>query len=85
MSQKFCNILICASLHHRYHLIKAIQDVEGTIMVGGALTHNALLLSMCDLKAIQMNMQCNLIHKLRLYEFKLGQNIAKAATFVIQR
>ena len=42
------------------------------------LTH-ALLLSIFDLKAGQMNMQCSLIQELMLYEFQLGYNVTKAA------
>ena len=31
MSQKFCNILVCASLWHVYHVTKAVQAMEGTL------------------------------------------------------
>ena len=44
-------------------------------MVVGALTHCALLHSICDLKATQMNMQFSLIEELMFYEFKLGHNV----------
>ena len=49
-----------------------------SIMVIGVLTCCALLHSMCDLKATQMNMQCSLIWKLMLYEFKLDYNTVDA-------
>ena len=44
MSQKFCNILLCASLPHIYLMNVAVQAVVGThvvgsIMVVGMLTH----------------------------------------------
>ena len=41
-------------------------------MVIGMLTFCALLYSMCNLKAIQMNMQCSLIWELTVYEFEQG-------------
>ena len=47
-------------------------------MIVGALTCCALLLSLCDLKAAQMNEQCSLIQILMLYKFKMGHNSAKA-------
>ena len=33
---------------------------------------------MCDLKDTQMNVQCNLIQELTLYEFELDHNAVKA-------
>ena len=47
-------------------------------MVVCVLTFCALLHSMCDLKAPQMNVQHSLIQELLLYEFKLGHNTAEA-------
>ena len=50
-----------------YHVIKAVQTVKkiptvvGNIAVVGALTHCVFLHSVCDLKAIQMNVQHCLI------------------------
>ena len=40
-----------------YHMAKAVQAVKGGIVVVGGLTYYALLHSMCDFKAAQMNMQ----------------------------
>ena len=50
----------------------------GSVVGIGALTCCAELHSMCDLKATQMNVQCNLIRELMLYEFDLTHNTAKA-------
>ena len=30
MSEKFCNIFVCASLWHVYHMTKAVQVMLGT-------------------------------------------------------
>ena len=43
----------------------------------GALTDCALLHSVCDLKAAQMNMQYGLIWKLMIYKYVLGNNTAE--------
>ena len=40
-------------------------------MVVGVLIHCALLFSLCDLKAVQMSLQYNLIWELILYKFEL--------------
>ena len=45
----------------------------GSIVVVSALTC-VLFHSMCDLKATQINVQCNLIMGIILYEFELGHN-----------
>ena len=83
MSQKFYNILVSISLPDVYHVTKADQVVVGThygcsILVVGSLTRCVLLHSMCNLKAAQMNMECNLICELKLYEFRMGSNAAEA-------
>ena len=65
VSQKFCNILVCAS------------NVGSSVVIG-VLTLCIFLHSMCDLKTTQMNMQHSIIQGLMLYEFKLGHNTAKA-------
>ena len=44
------------------------------IVVVDVLTCYALLHSVYDLKTVQMNIQCNLIWELMLYEFELGHN-----------
>ena len=49
----------------------------GSIAVVGARTCCALVYSMCDLKAVQMNMQCNLIRESMLEEFELRQKNQK--------
>ena len=75
VSWYFGNMLV---FWHVYHMTEVVQDVVGSqcsIMVIGALTC-ALLHSMCDLKATQMNDQHNLIWELILYELKLGYNAA---------
>ena len=76
MSQKFCNILVDASLWCIYHMTKTVQAVIGSIMVVSIVTH-ALLHCVCDLKAAQMNLQCSLMHELMLYKFKMGQEATK--------
>ena len=55
-----------------------VPAVFSSIVVVGALTHCALLHSVCDLKAAQMNMQSSLIQELLLYKFKLSYNTVKA-------
>ena len=76
--QKFCNILVHALiLWHIYHMTKAVQTVETSIMVVGVLTHYNLLHSTCDLKAAQVNVHHSLILKLILNKFKLGHNTVK--------
>ena len=44
------------------------------IVVVDVLTCYALLHSVYDLKTVQMNIQCNLIWELMLYEFEQGHN-----------
>ena len=83
ISQKFYNNLIHASIWHIDHIAEAVQAVEGnhcgiSIMVVGVLTCYALLHSMCNLKAAQMNVQCSLIQELMLYELKRGHNAIEA-------
>ena len=46
----------------------------GSMVVVGALTRCALLHSVSDLKAAQMNMHRYLIREIKLYEFELGHN-----------
>ena len=83
MKQKFCNISVCAGLWHAYHIVEPIQAVVATncgvssIMVVGVLACCALLHSMWDSKAAQMNVQHSLIQELMLYKFKLDHNIKK--------
>ena len=57
---------------------KKVATVFGSIMVLGALTHCALLHSMCYLKTARINVQCHLILELMLYEFELGHNEAES-------
>ena len=51
----------------------------GNIVLVGVLTHCALLHSVYDLKAAQINMQCCLIWDLILYKFELGHNTSQAS------
>ena len=74
MSQKFCNILECASL---YHMGKAFQAgnmpaMVGSIVVVCVLTCYALLYSMCDLKATH------------IFEFKLGHNTTEVTKHLVK-
>ena len=50
----------------------------GCILVVGALPRYALLYSVDDLKATQMNVQRSQIWELLRYEFKLGHNPSEA-------
>ena len=47
-------------------------------MVVGVLTHYALLHSICDLKAMYMNVPCSLIQVFMLYKFEQGHHAAKS-------
>ena len=49
-----------------------------SIVVVGIVIHCKLLLSIYDLKAKQMNVQCSLIWELMLYEFELGHHTVEA-------
>ena len=52
-------------------------------MVGGALTHCALLHSMFELKAAQMNVQRSLIRERMIHKLQLEFNVTEAPkTFV---
>ena len=48
-----------------------------SILLVGVLTCCALLHSVCNLKAVQRNVQHSLIKELMLYKFKLGDDAAK--------
>ena len=50
-----------------------------SIVVVCALTHCALFISMCNLKAIQMNVQWSLIQEFMLYKFTLGHNVVEVS------
>ena len=83
MSQRFCNILLCAILLYVYHVTKTVQAMKvsalfANIMVVGALTRCALLSSVGDLKVTKMNVQRCQIQERTLCEFELGCNAAKA-------
>ena len=51
--------------------------VVDSIMQIDEQTHGQFFHSMCDLKAIQMNIQLSLIWEIILYKFKLGYNTQK--------
>ena len=58
---------------------KHFEFMKGTptvccVVVVGALTHCALLHSVCDLKATQTNVKYSLIWEFKFYEFKFGYN-----------
>ena len=78
MSQKFCPYF---DMYYWYcgTYIKWLKQFNppslvGSIVVVGVLTCRALLCSICDLKALQINMQCTLIQEIQFYEFELGHN-----------
>ena len=68
VSQKFCNILLCASLWCVYQVSEVVQQpfMVGSIMVVGRLTHGALFQLRYNLKATEMNVQWSLIWELIL-------------------
>ena len=67
MNQKFCNILVVrVSLRDVYNVTDTVEGVVGSIVVVGALTLCALLQSVSDLKARQMNVKGGLIWELIL-------------------
>ena len=83
VSQKFGNILVHTSLPWICHVTKhfkmwKVLAVVGSIMVIDVLSNCALLHTMCDLKATQMNIQCSLIKNLMLYKFESGYNATEA-------
>ena len=61
-----------------YHVTEAVHAVVGSIVVVSALTRRALLHSMCDLKAAQMNVQGTRTRNLMLYKFEMSYNAAEA-------
>ena len=74
-NQKFCNILVHASLQLVYHMTEAVQAMislpamVGSIVVVCVLICYAFLHSKCDLKVTLINMQHSLIQELILYGF----------------
>ena len=73
--------MVGACLQGRYHVTEAVQALSGTHMadsveVVDVLTCYALLFTVSDLKAAQMNMQSSLIQELMLY--KIEFNIMEA-------
>ena len=73
VSQKFCGILVCASLWCIYCMTEVIQRKVSTILgyiVGVRLLIYCILIhSMCDLKTTQIKKQYSIIHKLMLNKF----------------
>ena len=55
-----------------------LHAVIGSIVVAGALSRCALVHSVCDLKATQMNMQRSLILKFMICVFELVHDTAEA-------
>ena len=82
MSKRFCNILVDPSLWCIYYVTKVVQRHEEVFIVDSIIVVDALTCTLfsspCYLKAMQMNVQCNLIWELMLYKFKLGHNAVKA-------
>ena len=69
----FWYMLVCSAYIMWPNQFK-VHTVVGSIVVVGVLACCEMFLSMCDLKAAQMNMQCSLIWELMLYEFEQGYN-----------
>ena len=74
----FWCILIC-NMYITWMKLWKVYTIVDSIEVFGVLTCCALLHSMYDLKAAQMNMQCSLIWELMLHKFELGHNASEAA------
>ena len=53
-------------------------------MVGGEQTDDALLHSLCDLKAAQKNVHRSLIRELLIYEFKLAPKAWETSKTLLQ-
>ena len=62
----------------QFKLWKVLTVID-SILVGDVVTRFALLYAVCDFKATQMNVQCNLTWKFISYKFELGHNTAEAA------
>ena len=73
VSQKFCNILVCASLQHVYQMTEAVSS----IVVVSVLACCALLHPVCDLKATQMNKQQRLIWELYFKSSNWASTLSK--------
>ena len=73
----FSNVLLHNILQRVYHVIEAVQAVEGNRCVVGVLICSALFHSVCDLKAAQLNKQHSWIRKFLLCEFELSHNGAE--------
>ena len=65
----FGYVLVCGTRPKQFKLWLVPAEI-GSLEVGGELACCALLKSMFDLKATQMNVQCSLIRKLMLYGFE---------------
>ena len=74
MSQKF--VLVCSSyiIWMKQFKLWKVPIVVSSIVVVGELTYYAL----CNLKTMQINIQCSLIWELMIYKFKLGHNAVEA-------
>ena len=77
VSWTMANRLVIPALSELKKVARKTPAVVTSIMAVGGLTRCALLPSVCNLKAAQMNIQCNLIWELMLYKFELEHNIMK--------
>ena len=79
VSQKFCLVLIYASLRHVYY-VKQWKEFAGvhSITVVGVLTSCAVLHSVFNLKASKMNMQFSLIQEFMFYDFEQDHDTMEA-------
>ena len=75
----FCYMLVCGMRLKQFKLWKVLA-VVGSIMVVDVLTCHALLRSICDLKAAQMNMQHSLIWEIMCFELELNHCTMEATT-----
>ena len=71
-------ILVCGVYNYGHTIVSSI-------VVVGALTRCALLHSMYDLKAAQMDLQYSLIHKLILNKFKLSHKAVEATKNICEK
>ena len=83
VNHKLGNILRHACLQCIYTWLKQskkweVPTVNGSIVVVGVLICCELFHSVCDLKAVQIKMQCSLIQEAMHCEFNLDHNVTKA-------
>ena len=82
-------VLVCGMYIMWLNQFKSLKwfIIRGCSMVVGVRSCCALLHTLCNLKATQMNVQCSITWKIILYKFELSHNgsRSKQKTFVVQK